>query len=343
MDGLGMLLLALFLVWVCAVGRDTAGGTARMVGAILVLAAGYVVGRLAGAHRWVTATAGVVVAASVLVALLAGGLPWRAGPTAAPLGYANADAALAVQAAALAGLAAVVVGGRRGWGLVAVAVALIIWPVLALSAAGAVTGLLVLLTLLACVVSTGRGARRGALLRPWRAAALALGVAVVTATVLAGVTHSDSAAAVLTERRVDLWHDAVRIVGDHPLVGVGPGQFDDASPTAADPDTKAAHSAVLEQAAETGVPGALLLVALATWALWRARRPGSNPRVVAVAAAAWLALVVHSAVDYVADFPAVLLLAGLVMGWATAAGVAARDASAAPRATPPGPGSGSRG
>jgi O-antigen ligase len=125
--------------------------------------------------------------------------------------------------------------------------------------------------------------------------------------------------ATLTERRVALWHDAVVLMGDHPLSGVGPGRFELTSPTAlADADTRQAHNEFLQQGAETGVLGFLLLTALFLWGFVRLmvkRRPDITT---ALAAASLAALGIHASVDYILHFPAIPAVAAALVGSATA-------------------------
>ena len=155
-----------------------------------------------------------------------------------------------------------------------------------------------------------------------RVAAAGLAALLVLAGVTAGlaVAHdanpdlTDPAARVLTERRLDLWADAVGLAAEHPLTGVGAGRFEEESATArASRDTKPAHSTWLEAAAETGVPGGLLLLALALWPLAAV----GTGRAAAVGAAAWAAFCLHASVDYVTDTRQVVVLAALVLGLAS--------------------------
>ena len=135
---------------------------------------------------------------------------------------------------------------------------------------------------------------------------------------------TDPAARVLTERRLDLWSDAVDLAADHPLTGVGSGRFEEESATArASRDTKPAHSTWLEAAAETGVPGGLLLLALALWPLAAV----GTGRAAAVGAAAWTAFCLHASVDYVTDTVGVVVLAALVVGLASSDIGIVRDAT----------------
>ena len=209
-------------------------------------------------------------------------------------GYLNADAAWAVQGLAAAALVVVAARrtGSRVLGVVLMA-ALGLQPLLTGSWAAVLGGVLV-----AAAALVALPARRVA------AAGLAALVAVVGVTAGLAVAHdanpdlTDPAARVLTERRLDLWADAVGLAADHPVTGVGAGRFEEESATArASRDTKPAHSTWLEAAAETGLPGGLLLVALALWPLAAV----GTGRAAAVGAAAWTAFCLHASVDYVTD------------------------------------------
>jgi len=116
----------------------------------------------------------------------------------------------------------------------------------------------------------------------------------------------------VTERRVALWHDALILMRDHPLTGVGPGRFRATSPLAlGDPDEPWAHHEFLHQGAETGVPGMLLLLAIFAWPLYLLFRTADGAALIVAAAVA--ALGIHACLDYVLHFPAApLALAGLV-------------------------------
>jgi O-antigen ligase len=113
----------------------------------------------------------------------------------------------------------------------------------------------------------------------------------------------------LGERRVALWNDAFVLMTDR-VWGVGPGRFQETSPTArGDVDAAWAHHGFLQQGAEGGVVAFVLSVALFVWAfvvLW------STPRadvVTGLGAAAVAALGIHATVDYVLHFPALVVVA----------------------------------
>ena len=273
--------------------------------------AAYVVGRLVGPWR---VPAAALLAVVVLATLVIGAdrVPLdRPGAQVLEtdvFGYLNADAAWAVQGLAAAALVVVAARrtGPRVLGVVLMGV-LGLQPLLTGSWAAVLGGVLVAGGHLALGVPGRRVA----------AAGLAATVAVVGLTAVLAVAHdadpdlTDPAARVLTERRLDLWSDAVELAADHPVTGVGSGRFEEESATArASRDTKPAHSTWLEAAAETGVPGGLLLLALALWPLAAV----GTGRAAAVGAAAWTAFCLHASIDYVTDTVGVVVLAALVIG-----------------------------
>ena len=112
---------------------------------------------------------------------------------------------------------------------------------------------------------------------------------------------------------------AFRLVGEHPLVGVGPGQAS-LSWTSRDGTTfvaRYAHNEYLQLLAELGAVGLALLLAL-TVAVARAVRDGRphHPSVHlwAGAAAGVIAIAVGSALDFLWHVPAVPLVAALLVG-----------------------------
>ncbi|MDQ0989197.1 O-antigen ligase [Streptomyces sp. V3I7] len=185
------------------------------------------------------------------------------------------------------------------------------------SPAGCALGAAVLL----CSLAAGRIRHRGR-----GVMGLAATAALVTGTTWAVAAHvlPDALAAPLEDRlssrRVQLWHDAHRLVGQDPALGTGPGRFGELStlvPQALPPDGKP-HSAALQQAAEQGLVGLALLAAAYCWvlhALWRTRRP--TP-IALTAGAALTALVAIAAVGNALSFTTVSVGAGVLAGLATA-------------------------
>ncbi|WP_344690711.1 O-antigen ligase family protein [Blastococcus jejuensis] len=273
------------------------------------------------------AVAGIA-AATTLVPLIALPFALSSAPLGPPLAYANANAALYVQAAGIAGVAAVLAGsGVWQEATVACSVVLVLTAGAMQSVGGFVTGSAVVAAISASLFRWRLPAR----------SVLAGGIAVVligahVAVLVLGATHrpsvhaSSSEAAVtasLSERRLDLWSDAVRLATDHPLIGVGPRRFPAASPTAQlDPDTREAHSATLQMAAEVGWPGAVALLALLVWAATRPLLVGSSRMstgVGLITATTAAALAVHASVDYLFQFPVLIATAGFILGLGTAA------------------------
>jgi hypothetical protein len=299
LDLLGGLLVAGLIAWVrvAAALSGVDPWSALLLNGVPVafLGIGYVLGRVLAASA---ATISLATAVALTVTVVAG----------AGLGYPNATAAFSVQVLALLMVAwsdASDRGGRLRVAAGAVSVGVVI--ILLGSLAGIVTGLLVL------------GARF--LLMPGgssakRAAASAGFLLVMTAAgqlIVAAKGRAPALAWALSQRRLDLWSDAMDLAATALVVGHGPGTFGVLSPTAlSDPDTRPAHSVLLETMAEQGLIGAALLAALVAWGYWRlANRP---TRAVLVGIAAWTALWLHSLVDYVADSPMVMLAAGVVLG-----------------------------
>ena len=289
---------------------------------ILLLAAvgaAFAIGQALGARLPVVLPG--VVAGAVLVSILASPDALRGSPLSGPLGYANANAGLAVQGVAAGCLAVVPLHGRRRVPMIGLVAALAVVTLLARSAAADI----VMLPVLGCAAW---GLWRPPV--PTRFVALGAGSAVVgcvLVTVMLGTAYhpgpQSSAAKVaeqtLTARRVALWHDALHLVANHPLRGVGPRRFPVESPVARrDPDTRQAHSAYLQAAAEGGVPGLALLLALICTVLARLGLERESSQA-AVGAAAVGALAVHASIDYVLQFAALALTAALVAGIATVA------------------------
>jgi O-antigen ligase len=323
LDAAIALLLAASAGWqaVASAGHPNARpwpAVALLAGAGVALATGRVVGSR------LPVLLPVALALGVLVSLLAGRDALRGLATAGPLGYANADAALAVQGAAAGCLAVVSASGRRRLTAVVVVTALAVVTVLVRSAAADVGLVVVVAATLWCLVRPRR--------RVPAVVAAAAGVAVVCAVIAtaaagsaydARATHGVDTVAThaVSARRVALWHDAVTLTARHPWRGVGPRRFPVESPTARrDADTRQAHSAYLQAGAETGVPGMALLVALLL-ALLARTAVASPPARAAVGAAALGAIALHASVDYVLQFPAVVVVAALVAGASSATDV----------------------
>lgn len=246
-------------------------------------------------------------------------------------GYANATAAFFAQAAVAALILVVAARSRalRGLGLLAaVTFGSITFITRSWTAAILVPGVVVV----ALLVQRARGARAAVVVCG------ALFVALLLATIAVGavgVGRGDgvldrAVRATIKEERPTLWHEALAVTADRPLLGVGPGRFATASPTAAtDRDLRWAHHEFLQSAAESGLLGFALLVAIFLWgfaALWSS--PPTSPAVLAAAGLAVLGM--HASVDYVLHFPAVALAGAAIVG----TGLGAAGASPSSISTP---------
>jgi O-antigen ligase len=307
----GLLLLALWVVWAATTaqlhGRALSPRSPYVVSP-LVVAAGVALGRLVARSAKPRLVDTMLLA---LTAVLLVGVVTTDGPAKEPLGYANANAALAVQVVSLCGLAMVGAQTARRALLSMVALGAVAVVVLNTSRAGFIVTVPV-----ACAIG----------LALWRPGRPRLWVLAAAATLLAGAlgvivlaARADWPAWAVrgfdTARQM-LWHDALSLWRQHPVVGGGPGSFQTTSPLAADVDTAAAHSSILQVGAETGAVGVVLLALLLATGLRYAAR-GAVPYTV-IAVAAWTALGLHSFVDHLVEYVPVVLAAGLVLGWASA-------------------------
>jgi hypothetical protein len=129
--------------------------------------------------------------------------------------------------------------------------------------------------------------------RPWLAGALCLAMlALLQISLVVLAARADTLAPSLAQRggkarsfafRLDYWHGALQLFAQHPLGGVGPGQFGTAYPSVkparAAEEVAHPHNWLLSIAAEWGTLGLLATVAalvLPIWSLRRRGRPGAR-------------------------------------------------------------------
>jgi O-antigen ligase len=260
-----------------------------------------------------------VVCATLAVALSDARSTFELDEFRGPLGYANSSAAffaLAVVAAIL-----VVTIARARWLRIGGIVAIVAFtPLVLFARVWAVAILLPGLVLAALLATRLRGARAAVLVCVAVFAVALLGSLVLGATRVgtgAGPV-GQVVGGTLSEARVRLWNEALSIVADEPLVGVGPGRFDEVSPTASDPDLRYAHQEFLQAAAETGLLGFVLCVGVFLWG-FAALYVTAEGIVSALGAAALAMLGAHASIDYVLHFPAVTLAGAAILGAALAA------------------------
>ncbi|CAL9364675.1 hypothetical protein SUDANB108_00732 [Streptomyces sp. enrichment culture] len=315
-DATGVVVLGACAGWSLITAAAQDGRPEGVLLAVLAVAAGYATGRIGGALLPVGAPCAGALAGVALTLSVPHLAP---GPQiSTPLGHAGATAAvltLSAGAACCAAWAASRPAVRLGLRLLAAGTVLLAgWL-------GSVTGCVTCLAVLLCSLAAGRVRHRGAAL-----AALAGVAAVVTAltwAIASGAVPGGFTAALegrLTPHRVQLWRDAWHLVRENSVLGAGPGRFGELSPASAPfplSDGKP-HSAPLQQAAEQGLVGLVLLVSAFGWmlyALWRGPRPAP---VALTAGAALTALAAIAAIGNALSFTAVSVGAGLLAGLATA-------------------------
>ncbi|WP_246375741.1 O-antigen ligase family protein [Brachybacterium aquaticum] len=315
----------LVLVGASARGAEL-GASARYLAFPLALLLGLGIGRL-GARR-AGGGAGVLIpaaaASAALVLLLV------------PL-YANAQAAAGVQLVALSGLMLRGVRARSRppssadggavprpervalLTLALCAVTVVLGVLLAVRSQAAAI-LLLPVAAAAVLPAVGAGRRTGSVRAVAVAGLGAIAAAIAAVLLLARaetwpreLRETES----LSYARHSLWSDALLLWSAHPLTGAGPGAFYDYSATArSEEHLRAVHSSILQVGSEFGLLGALLLLVVLAAGVLLAARGDPGPALLGIAA--WSALAVHSMIDHLYEFPVVVILAGLVVGWAGA-------------------------
>lgn len=315
-DLLGAALFSASAGWAAFAGRQGGGNVPPAVEVLLASAAALVVARLV--THWARPIVPVTVATIAAVLLIVNvGEVVTGAPLGSPFGYANATGAFFAQAV-VAGLM-LSAASERSWAKVLGIAAATLFAAVPFVVGSIAPGVLVVLGVVMVVglVPKVVVALCGAL----------VGGALVVSVVL-GATYrgGDRSALVdrvvdasITERRVALWHEALDLMVEHPATGVGTGGFAVTAETArGDPDARWAHNEFLQQGAETGVAGMLLLVSLLAWGFARLWVVETADVVTALGAVALAALGVQACIDYVLHFPAVPLAAAAVVGAAQA-------------------------
>lgn len=310
----GLLIVMGFLSMAWGAQRWTGASSTPVILLVLAAAAAMVAAAFIGTlHR-------ALVPLVVALTISSVAYVWRddlaGGPLSGPFGYRNAFGALLLQ-------------GAIAWLIAGFAMKLPAVTALSVLPAG-VLGVLAVRSststaagaALVVVLALGLFGRTGL-----RAAVGVCGLAtavVFVATIWIGIGYEPGSPATglagrfadsgLTERRIALWHDALAIIAEHPA-GIGHGRFGSTSPTAlADRDTVYAHSEILEQGAELGWAGMVLIVLLLAWAFARLAIDPDPDAVTVLAAVALAGLSIHACVDYVWHFPAVPLAAAALVG-----------------------------
>jgi peptidoglycan/xylan/chitin deacetylase (PgdA/CDA1 family) len=324
-DRVGLGLMVATAVWPLVVAVVAEGSPWAMAGLVGLTASAFVLGRLSATVTPLLVPGAVVALAAALI-LAAPVDTFGSVQSSGLLGYPNAKSAFFIQAAVAAIMVAVL---ARGLGRVPAAAAALAFAAVPIAnrSTGAVLSAAVLPPA-AVAAFLGRGSRM-----VMGACIAAVAVAVALTTVLA-ITYSPEddipvvsrAVDALPERRVELWQDALSLLRDHPLTGVGPGRFAMASALArTDADARWAHNGFLQVGAETGLVGLALVVLLFAWGLARLWSSPGDPRLALLGMVAVAALGVHATVEYVLHFPLIPVTTAALVGTATARRIRARS------------------
>ena len=309
----GWLALAIMRAWQVGASLSQVG---PYLYAPLVIVLGAWLGWRAGQRLDPQTVAKIVIVAVAYIALAA---LITNHPGRGAIGYANANAALAVQLIALAGLIAR--HHRTRWhGLAAVAIGVVALLANA-SQGGTATGLIVLAAVVVALLH--RGAHRR-----WPPVVLSLGTCMLAVAVLMSLARRaiwpDWAVTALSRLRHDMWNAAWAAFRRAETFGFGPGRYAEVNPWARDADTMSAHSLPLQVAAELGTVGLTLLTLIVLCGLaWAAI--AHSPQAAWITIAAWTALSAHAFMDHLLEYWPIPLAAGLVLGYGL---VAQTDAEA---------------
>ncbi|RII08065.1 O-Antigen ligase [Streptomyces sp. YIM 130001] len=317
-DATGVVVLGACAVWalVSATARD--GRPEGVLLAVLAVAAGHAGGRISGALLPAGAFACASVAGVALAAVSVATSDVPGAGTTSPLGHTGAAAALLILTTGAACCGAWSTdrpAARIGLRLLAAGITV------AAAAVGSTAALVACAGIVLLSVAAARMRRRTVGL-----AGLALVTALVSGVSLAVAEDvlphelTVSLEGPLTQHRVLLWQDAVDLAKDEPVLGSGPGRFGELSVTAGqtlDSDGRP-HSAPLQQAAEQGVVGVVLLAAAFGWLLLSLSRAPRGTPLVLTAAATLSALAAVAAVGNALSFTPVTAGAGLLVGLSTA-------------------------
>ena len=173
------------------------------------------------------------------------------------------------------------------------------------------------------ILGRGRADRRRVALSLTVAAAV---VAVAAGAILtvAGSPGNEMASLEGSTERLTIYGDSLRLIADHPLVGVSPGMwqwhFRRYQSVTGLSYYEHAHNDYLETAAEWGVPIAALSWGALVWVLWRGSRVYVERRdpwlraPILGALASTASIVIHSLFDFNLQTPSNLLVFGAVAG-----------------------------
>jgi len=325
-DLVGAGLAAALVGWSFVAAADDGGHPWRVAALVAAVAGAFIVARLVGTvARW-----------AVPLGVTAAGLWIYLGDPSAvrsdyPLGgfllYSNARGGFfAMAAGAGVMLAAALWGGRRwlsvGAAVAAVGAAALLAPIP--FSTGTHAGMFAVVAFGAvALVAANRGWARGVMAASAVGLVLMLGFTTYLAAGYGdgppGFVERLVERTPLEDDRIDLWHQALDEMWDHPWTGIGPGNFD-AGEGETEPEfyRRNARHGFLQLGAETGIPGMLLLVSLFLWGFWRLWMVADPDRVTALGAVALLGLGVQACLDFILHFPILPIVVAALVGTAVA-------------------------
>jgi O-antigen ligase len=136
------------------------------------------------------------------------------------------------------------------------------------------------------------------------------------------------------QNRVSFWRDSLRLISQHPLLGVGLGAFPVAYPSVQtaflDLRVDHAHCDYLELVSELGLPGGIFLFASILWVLAKTarhyRRAGHHDSFIYLGCVGSIvAILLHSLADFNLYIPANAMVLSVVLGLASSAAENSRE------------------
>jgi len=300
----GIALVAALSLWILVSAIVSGRAPWAMLAVVGISACGYALGRLAARKLAYWAVPAAVVGFALAEVYRSPAESFSFLSAQGFLGYSNAKSAFFVQAA----FASVFVLARnRSWkvGLgILPAVALFLAIPIATRSLGAFLSSLVVLPAVFVAVF-----RRGH--RPLMIAAMGIVACSLLLVLFVSSKFSNGfspgrevrVAQMVDYGRAGSWGVAYKVITQHPVFGVGPGGFREASPFSRPiSDLQWAHNEFLQIGAELGIVGLFLVLALFAWTFMRLSSPLAGSSTVAALAVG--ALATHASVDYLLHFPA---------------------------------------
>lgn len=313
----GVALFGTAIAWTFVTGTR---GDPWPVVATLAASGIVLIGARAATRRSRLVVPAAVVAVGIAVAVGTRADLLSARPLSGPFGYVNAKGAF-FMVVSIAGLMLAVGASNLALRAIGVAAAIGAAVIPAVSHVAGATILVVAIPVPAALLAS-RGDRSARLAVTLCGSLFLVAVIGTFALGTRSWSHSTSATEtrirdVLTGNRLELWHEAEQIIAREPLWGIGPGRFGSVAPLSQrDPSNLLfwAQHDFLQQGAEQGVLGGILLLALFVWGFVALGSRSQVDVFVVLAAAALAAVGIQACEDYILHFPAVALATAALVG-----------------------------